>query len=87
VDGFNTKAHANGVHDGAYTTSYIGTGTTSYMMSYSIFGRYVASTMNEFTIDIRAVSSWNGSSSTLYINDRDSNDMRSISNMIVYEVW
>ena len=39
-----------------------------------------------YTYEIAATASWNGSIRDLYINDRDSSDMRSISSMHVYEI-
>ena len=39
-----------------------------------------------YTYEIAATASWNGSIRDLYINDRDSGDMRSISSMHVYEI-
>ena len=38
------------------------------------------------TYEIAATASWNGGNRDLYINDRDSNDMRSISSMQIYEI-
>ena len=36
--------------------------------------------------EIAATASWSNSNRNLYINDRNSNDMRSISSMHVYEI-
>jgi len=35
---------------------------------------------------VAVASSWNGASYTVYVNDRNTSDMRSISNLTVYEI-
>ena len=43
-------------------------------------------TTNPLTYSVGASSSWSGSVYDLYINDRDGNDMRSISSLTAYEI-
>ena len=45
-----------------------------------------ASSTTTRTYQVYATSGWNGSTYTLYINNRGPNDMASVSRMIIYEV-
>ena len=43
-------------------------------------------TTNPLTYSVGASASWSGGNRNLYINDRGSNDMRSISSLTAYEI-
>lgn len=72
--------------NGSIATIYKGTNTLSCIfttpISYMINSTGTASRV----FKVGATSSWAGSLYTLYINDRDGNDMRSISNFTIMEI-
>ena len=55
---------------------------------YNCFIQYMdmPNTTNPCTYSVGVSASWGGSVRDLYINDRDSNDMRSISSLTAYEI-
>lgn len=72
--------------DGSILTVYDGQDTTDY-----IYGQYIefmdtVSSLSSINYKAAASASWAGGIRALYINDRSSNDMRSISSMTIYEV-
>ena len=69
--------HFNGSNDPSYLTQ------TSWKIEYTNPGAG-----RRMTINVGAVASWSGSDSSypLYINDRSSSNMRSVSSITVYEI-
>lgn len=71
---------------GSILTVYDGQDTNDYMYGqYIEFLDYPATT-GSVNYKAAASASWGGSIRTLYINDRLSNDMRSVSSMTVWEI-
>jgi len=56
------------------------------MMNKMLMYMDMPNTTNPCTYSVGASSSWAGATYNLYINDRASNDMRSISSLIALEV-
>jgi len=73
---------------GSIATTYHNTATTStdYMHNISIHFWDTAGTTSAITYQAAGCASWAGTTYTLFINDRNSNDMRSISSMTVQEI-
>jgi len=76
------------VSNGAVTTQYEGSGydNASYMYSVPVHYHDSPGTTNAVTYTVGASASWGGSIRDLYINDRDSNDMRGVSTLLALEV-
>ncbi len=55
---------------------------------YNAFIQYMdmPNTTNPCTYSVGVSASWSGGTRNLYINDRSSNDMRSISSLTAYEI-
>lgn len=73
------------VSSGALSTMYWGSSSTNYMENTHLSYMYT-SPPTSGTYTARAAASWNGSNYTLYINDRASNDMRSVSTFTIMEI-
>lgn len=87
VNGVSLHSHENNSSaHGSIATVYRGNNDTNQMISVPLHARYDASGIEDITVDIRAVSNWEGNAKHMYINDRASNDMRTVSTMIIYEV-
>ncbi len=87
LNGTSIRNHTNNSNQaGAITTIYDGTNITSSMFSNTLQTKIDTSSHDEIIIDIRGTSSWSTGIYHMYINDRDSNDMRSISSMVIYEI-
>jgi hypothetical protein len=67
-------------------TNYIGSGTTSELWTIPIRHHEISSTLLARTYDIRATAGWGGTIYSLYINNRDDNNMAGFSYMIVKEI-
>ena len=54
----------------------------------NVFIQYMdmPNTTNPLTYSVGASASWSGGNRNLYINDRSSNDMRSICSLTAYEI-
>jgi hypothetical protein len=80
----NTNLNASG----SISTVYYGNTTTGVDYMYNTFIQFVDTITSTSTIKyhVGASASWNGATYTTYINDRNSNDMRSISNFTIYEI-
>ena len=76
----------NNVGSGSIATTYIGDDTDGHMMNTMIQYMDMPNTTNPCTYSVGVSSSWSGGNRNLYINDRDSNDMRSISSLTAYEI-
>lgn len=76
----------NNVSSGSISTTYEGTSTEDHMMNKTLMYMDMPSTTNPCTYSVGASSSWGGGLYNLYINDRGSNDMRSISSLIAMEI-
>ena len=74
------------VSSGSIATTYHGDSTEGHMINRQIMYMDMPNTTNPITYTVGASSSWNGSLYNLYINDRDSNDMRSISSLVAVEI-
>ena len=74
------------VGSGSVATQYTGDDQDGLM--WNIFIQYMdmPNTTNPCTYSVGVSSSWSGGNRNLYINDRDSNDMRSISSLTAYEI-
>lgn len=74
------------VSSGSVSTTYDGNSTEDHMMNKVLMYMDHPNTTNPLTYTVGASSSWGGTLYNLYINDRNSNDMRSISSLIAVEV-
>ena len=74
------------VGSGSIATTYIGDDTDGHMMNTMIQYMDMPNTTNPCTYSVGVSSSWSGGNRNLYINDRDGNDMRSISSLAAYEI-
>jgi hypothetical protein len=71
---------------GSISTVYDGQDTTDYMYNHHIIFRDSPGVTVPVRYRVRASASWSGSVRDLYINDRVSNDMRSISAFYAMEI-
>lgn len=76
----------NNVNGGSVVTRYEGDSTEAHMRNSFIMYMDMPNSTNPQTYSVGAASSWGGTTYNLYINDRDSNDMRCISSLIAVEV-
>lgn len=83
TDGLSSNSN---VSSGSISTTYTGDSTESYMMNKFMMYMDHPNTTNPLTYTVGASSSWGGTLYNLYINDRDSNDMRSISSLVAVEI-
>ena len=74
------------VSSGSLCTVYEGDSTESHMRNHFLMYMDHPNTTNPLTYTVGAASSWSGSTYNLYINDRNSNDMRCVSTLIAVEV-
>jgi hypothetical protein len=74
------------ISSGSLMTRYEGDSTESHMRNSFLMYMDHPNTTNPLTYTVGASSSWSGSSYNLYINDRNSNDMRCVSTLIAVEV-
>ena len=76
----------NNVSSGSVSTTYTGDSTEDHMMNKVLMYMDHPSSTNPLTYTVGASSSWGGTLYNLYINDRASQDMRSISSLIAVEI-
>ena len=81
----NLSGNTN-VGSGSVSTTYHGTDDNDDMKNVFIQYMDMPNTTNPLTYSVGASSSWSGNVYDLYINDRDGNDMRSISSLTAYEI-
>ena len=81
----NLSGNTN-VGSGSVSTTYHGTDDNDDMINVFIQYMDMPNTTNPLTYSVGASSSWSNSVYDLYINDRDGNDMRSISSLTAYEI-
>ena len=74
------------VGSGSVATTYHNRDTGGDMFNCVIQYMDMPNTTNPCTYSVGVSASWGGSVRDLYINDRDSNDMRSISSLTAYEI-
>ena len=74
------------VSSGSVATTYTGDDTDDHMYSWPVNYHDTPGTTNAVTYTVGASASWGGSIRDLYINDRSSNDMRSVSTLLALEV-
>ena len=74
------------VSSGSVATTYTGDDTSDHMYSWPVHYHDTPGTTNAVTYTVGASASWGGSIRDLYINDRSSNDMRSVSTLLALEV-
>jgi len=74
------------VSSGSVSTTYFDGNRTGDMCNIFIQYMDMPNTTNPLTYSVGASSSWSGGTRNLYINDRNSNDMRSISSLTAYEI-
>ena len=71
---------------GSVATTYHNRDTGGDMFNCFIQYMDMPNTTNPLTYSVGVTASWGGGTRDLYINDRDSNDMRSISSLTAYEI-
>ena len=71
---------------GSVATTYHNRDTGGDMFNCFIQYMDMPNTTNPCTYSVGVSASWGGGTRDLYINDRDSNDMRSISSLTAYEI-
>ena len=81
----NLNGNSN-VSSGSLATRYSGDDTDGHMNNVHLQYMDHPNTTNPLTYTVGAAASWSGSTRNLYINDRDSQDMRSISTLIAMEI-
>ena len=81
----NLSGNTN-VGSGSVSTTYHGTDDNDDMKKLFIQYMDMPNTTNPLTYSVGASASWSGSNRNLYINDRSSNDMRSICSLTAYEI-
>ena len=81
----NLSGNTN-VGSGSVSTTYHGTDDNDDMKNVFIQYMDMPNTTNPCTYSVGVSASWGGGTRDLYINDRDSNDMRSISSLTAYEI-
>ena len=74
------------VGSGSVATTYHNRDTGGDMFNTMIQYMDMPNTTNPCTYSVGVSASWGGGTRDLYINDRDSNDMRSISSLAAYEI-
>ena len=74
------------VSSGSVSTTYFDGDRDNDMQNIFIQYMDMPNTTNPCTYSVGASSSWSGGTRNLYINDRNSNDMRSISSLTAYEI-
>ena len=74
------------VGSGSVSTTYFDGDRDNDMQNIFIQYMDMPNTTNPCTYSVGASSSWSGGTRNLYINDRNSNDMRSISSLTAYEI-
>ena len=74
------------VGSGSVATSYYGEDDGGRVRPIPVHYHDTPGTTNAVTYTVGASASWSGSIRDLYINDRDSNDMRSVSTLLALEV-
>ena len=74
------------VGSGSVATTYHNRDTGGDMFNTVIQYMDMPNTTNPCTYSVGVSASWGGGTRDLYINDRDSNDMRSISSLAAYEI-
>lgn len=81
-------SHANTNETGAIRTTFTGQNDSdNYQWETSLSYVDAPATTSSITYDVRATTSWNGTTSTLRINDRLANDMRGVSSFTVLEMF
>ena len=65
---------------------YDGNDTGGHMMNTHLQYMDMPNTTNPVTYSVGISASWSGGTRELYVNDRDSNDMRSVSTLVAMEV-
>ena len=88
-DGTNmiSSTDANNTNStGSISTTYDVEIAASVMHNMTIQYMHTPNSLDSATYTVAACSSWAGTLYTLYINDRSTNDMRSISNFTIYEI-
>ena len=81
----NLSGNTN-VGSGSVSTTYHGTDDNDDMKNVFIQYMDMPNTTNPLTYSVGVSASWSGSTRNLYINDRSSNDMRSICSLTAYEI-
>ena len=81
----NLSGNTN-VGSGSVSTTYHGTDDNDDMKNVFIQYMDMPNTTNPCTYSVGASASWSGGNRNLYINDRGSNDMRSICSLTAYEI-
>ena len=76
----------NNVSSGSVSTTYFDGDRDNDMQNIFIQYMDMPNTTNPLTYSVGGSSSWSGGTRNLYINDRNSNDMRSISSLTAYEI-
>lgn len=71
---------------GSLSTTYMGSDRADFIFNTFISYEYSTTSTTAITYTARASASWAGSPRALYINDRDTNDMRSVSTFTIMEI-
>ena len=74
------------VSSGSVSTFYSGDDQDGLMWNMNLMYMDMPNSINPQTYSVGASASWSGGTRNLYINDRDGNDMRSISTLMAMEI-
>jgi hypothetical protein len=82
----STSGYTNTNESNMDMTYYGGSSSTDHFQGNTFHTVLNANSTSTRTYQVYGTSAWEGSASTLYINNRDSNNMASVSRMLIYEV-
>ena len=83
---FLVETNNNKCHKNAFVTLYSGTNETNHLKHHNFTFFYQCDAVDLYRIDIKALSAWDGTGYSLYINNRQNGDMRSFSVLTVTEI-
>lgn len=82
----STSGETNTNEDDMDFTHYIGSNSNDYMVGTTFHTVLDANSTSTRTYQVYGTSGWNGTTYSLCINNRASNNMASVSRMIIYEI-
>lgn len=82
----NTSGQTNSNEPNMQVTGYWGTDSTDSMYTVPVIHYEIANSTTQRTYQVYATSAWSGSTRSMQINNRNSNDMASFSHIVVMEI-
>ncbi len=85
-NGFPVLTHTGNTNEpGAQATTYYGNDIVTNMLQHTMNYMDAPQTIEPVTYDVRCTAGWSGTAHTLYINDRNTSDMRTPSTLTIIE--